>query len=360
MDREQRSRRWKRFLWLGGILVALLVMLVLIRIGYAPSWTSFTGFGQHKVKGDVQPAKTLWDWLKLLIVPVVLALIGYLFSSSQNQATEKATQERGRDEALQAYLDKMAELLIDGKLHEKADQYDTTRITSRARTLAVLRRLDGKRKRTVLLFLREARLINRYDFLDPEKWDDVRYYAHYVGLEDADLSNAELDRARLISTSGTEPISLNGANLKGAKLRGANLRGAELRKADLSKADLSEADLSGTNLSEADLRQTRLFGDDLSGADLQPIDLAPVDLSRANLSGANLSDANLSDANLSDADLGAANLRGAYKLNSDGSKQIVTNEELRAQAATLKGATMPNGQKYEDWLNDSEHRKEDG
>jgi hypothetical protein len=28
--------------------------------------------------------KSLWDWLGLLIVPVVLAIGGYLFNSSQN------------------------------------------------------------------------------------------------------------------------------------------------------------------------------------------------------------------------------------------------------------------------------------
>ena len=320
MDEQEQSRWLKRGLWLSCILLALLLVLILIQNGYTHPWT---GFGRSKVNGEFQSAKTLWDWLKLLIVPAMLALIGYLFSLSQNRATERATQERGRDEALQAYLDKMAELLIDGHIHEKADQYDTTRITARARTLAVLRRLDGERKRTVLLFLREARLINRYDFLDPEKGGEVRYYAHYIGLEDADLSETDLDGARLISTSGIEPISLKGADLKGAKLSGADLRGSELRNANLSGADLTSADLSRTNLSRA----------------------------------------NLSDVDLCGADLGAANLGGAYNLNSDGSRQVVTNKELGAQAAFLAGATMPNGQKYEDWLNwlkDREDRKEDG
>jgi hypothetical protein len=31
-----------------------------------------------------------------------------------------------------------------------------------------------------------------------------------------------------------------------------------------------------------------------------------------------------------------------------------------AEAEPLHGATMPNGQKYEDWLKDSEARKDDG
>jgi hypothetical protein len=44
------------------------------------------------------------------------------------------------------------------------------------------------------------------------------------------------------------------------------------------------------------------------------------------------------DANLMDADLSSAT--------------GVTNERLERQANTLQGATMPNGQKYEDWLKD--------
>jgi hypothetical protein len=37
----------------------------------------------------------------------------------------------------------------------------------------------------------------------------------------------------------------------------------------------------------------------------------------------------------------------------------VTKEELAQQPRSLEGATMPNGQKYEDWLKDREGRKED-
>ena len=60
----------------------------------------------------------------------------------------------------------------------------------------------------------------------------------------------------------------------------------------------------------------------------------------ANLRGADLRDADLRDADLRTADLTAA--RG------------VDIEELEQQAFSLEGATMPNGQKYEDWLKDKE------
>src|SRR5215218_5549255 len=66
VDQLQQARWRKRVLWAGGIIVTLVVLVVLIRIGRAYHWT---GFSQSKVAEDVQPAKTLWDWLDLLIIP---------------------------------------------------------------------------------------------------------------------------------------------------------------------------------------------------------------------------------------------------------------------------------------------------
>ncbi len=132
----------------------------------------------------------------------------------------------------------MSELLIDRQLRNEVDRYVDKRITARARTLAVLRQLDdGERKRTILLFLREARLINREDH--PRDGHEVN--PPIVGLRDADLTNANLRRAKLINTDRDEPISLAGANLEGANLQGADLEGADLAEANLNKANLSGA-----------------------------------------------------------------------------------------------------------------------
>jgi hypothetical protein len=47
------------------------------------------------------------------------------------------------------------------------------------------------------------------------------------------------------------------------------------------------------------------------------------------------------EANTRGADLSGANLWGATGMS---------NKELERRAASLKGATMPEGQKYEDWV----------
>jgi hypothetical protein len=159
---QQRQSRWRptlpQVLWTVGIVA---VLVVLIRIGYALQWT---GFGQSKVAQDVRPGKTLWDWLKLLIVPAVLAIGGYLFTRSENRATQAAAERRAQDEALQAYLDQMSAMLIPNKDQPslyKAYQGDSLSSVARARTLTVLPRLDGNRKARVVQFLYESGLITK-------------------------------------------------------------------------------------------------------------------------------------------------------------------------------------------------------
>src|SRR5215216_4408047 len=231
-----------------------------------PRWTGFRGM-------------TVRDWLDLLVVPLALVLISFLFTTQQDQrqqqtenqraeAERELAEQRTQDEALQAYLNQMSSLLLEKDLRA-SEKRSEVRTLARARTLTVLGRLDPSRKADVIQFLVEADLVQRADGRDP-----------IIGLSGADLSDADLSYA----------------NLSYANLRGAFLRDANLFAANLSYANLGNANLSGANLSEADLSYANLF---------------------------------------------AANLSSA---------EGITNEQLDAQAESLAEATMPNGQKYEDWL----------
>jgi hypothetical protein len=116
-------------------------------------------------------------------------------------------------------------------------------------------------------------------------------------------------------------------------LRGANLEGTELQSANLE----------GTNLEGTNLQGARLAGTNLQHAQLQD-----AQLQEANLRGAYLRGARLQGADLQEADLRGADLRDAR----------VTDEQL-AGTRSLQGATMPNGQKYEDWIKDKEDSGKD-
>jgi uncharacterized protein YjbI with pentapeptide repeats len=237
-----------------------------------PRWTGFRGM-------------TLRSWLELLVVPLALVVIGFLFSVQQDarqqriedqraqeaqkienqraEAERELAEQRAQDEALQAYLDQMSQLMLERKLLE-AEPGDPVHTLAQARTSTVILSLDAEHNESVTRFLIDS------------------------GLAESSEASAGL----------LSEIALSHANLSGAYLPNANLFGADLSGANLSDAHLYQANLSEANLSRADL-------------------------SRADLSRANLSDA-----------------------------QGITNEELEQQADSLKGATMPNGLKYEDWLKD--------
>src|SRR5215217_1084541 len=208
VDQQQQSR-WqtigKWVLWAVGIAA---VLTVAVFIGY-------------------RYGITLWDWIKLLIVPAVIAGGGLWFNVQQREREQRIANERAQDEALQGYLDGMSKLLTDKEqpLH-KAQPGDNLSAVARARTLTVLGRLDSGRKRSVLQFLFESGLIYKEQtLLDEGKLIKRRY--NIVSLGKADLHEADL---------------------REANLREANLREAFLYGADLRRANLSEADLRGARL----------------------------------------------------------------------------------------------------------------
>ena len=252
---------------------------------------------------------TVRDWLQLLIVPLALVVIGFLFSVQQDarqqrienqraEAERELAVQRAQDEALQAYLDQMSGLLLERDLRA-SEKGSEVRTLARARTLTVLGRLDPSHKTALMQFLVEADLVQRADGRDP-----------IISLSGADLSNV-------------------------------NLNGAELRAADLSFADLGHADLSATDLSGAILVGAFLSDANLDAALLREAVLKGAVLRNASLYNADLSKADLTVADLSGTDLSSANLNGAERW---------TEEQLSA-AESLERATMPNGQKYEVWLN---------
>ncbi len=182
-----RFRSWwqkiKRPLLVVGIIVASMLGLALIVGiigGYFFSW-NWTGLRQ----------KTLWDWLQLLIIPVVLALAGYVINLTISRSEQEATKQRAKTEqeiaqdnqretALQEYIDRMSELIIEKKVRDSRPE-DEVRTIARVRTLTVLPRLDPIRKRSVLQFLYESGLIDK----------DKRI----IDLSGADLSRADLSGA---------------------------------------------------------------------------------------------------------------------------------------------------------------------
>ena len=81
MNQQQQSRRQPtrtQVAWIGIGIVPVLFVAVVVFGGYYFEW-KWTGY----------PKRTPWDWVDLSIVPVVLALGGYLFTRSETRRTEE-------------------------------------------------------------------------------------------------------------------------------------------------------------------------------------------------------------------------------------------------------------------------------
>jgi hypothetical protein len=245
----------------------------LARVGYRGAWTGFTD-------------KKLWDWLHLLVIPTVLGATVLWFNYTQGKSEKEIASERTQEESLQGYLDRMTELLLrEGLRNSQPDS--EVRDVARARTLTVLRRLDGERKGILVRFLRESELIVQQDAAEPP--------GAVVDLRGADLQGARLSNASL-TLADLRDVDLSGAELWFANLQGANLEGANLSGAELWFANLQGANLEGANLTEAELTGVVLHQANLRGANLKLADLEGADLRYADLEGALVTEAQLAQA----------------------------------------------------------------
>jgi uncharacterized protein YjbI with pentapeptide repeats len=337
--------------------------------------------------------KTVWDWLQFLsalAIPVVLAVAGFTIESQlaerqrlfENKLTQQAqdledqraqqaqeledqraeaerelAEQRAQDEALQAYLNQMNELLLEKDLRA-SDSDSEVRSLARARTITVLGRLDPSRKTAVMQFLVEAGLVQRVNDRGP-----------IIGLRSADLSGVDLSWGADLGEADLSEADLSKANLSLASLHKAQLWAADLSHATLGAADLSKANLQSANLTHADLSSRAGLAafpegqaDGMMGANLTEAFLGSANLSSANLSGAFLYKATLGGANLSDTNLSGTMLAEAYVNNTKlggadltnanlsgadlSDAREITDEQLEQQVKSLKGATMPDRSKH--------------
>ena len=360
---EYFKKHWWEVLWwkfiksrkLPLVVVFGLIISILFLLVKLPSWTEFSQNiiteetrQQNNKKGQFteniikyhQPEKRFLDWSNLIVrftIPCLLSFLGWQFQ----KIDKKKAEDNLSEEAIINYLDSIAKLLLDKELqkelysdfkiilnkksrksfaHAKITSFDNedndnhVHDVARIRTITILRRLEGDKKRQALIirFLRDAEL---YDFI---------------------FRNANLSII----------------NLKEAALKGANFQKANLGNAILNKAALEEADFQATNLANANLAQANLAGANLAGAvlfatNLQETNLEGAQLGGTQLGGANLKQAILHKAKLEGAQLGGANLKQAVlrnaKLNPKPNaklEEVTVLKKANLQQAILAGANL--------------------
>lgn len=262
------------------LISAIFVSLQIIIAGYSFEWTGFGSYSDPN-RQNFERQKTLWDWMSLLIIPVVLGVSAYIFNRTEKRYEFQISEDKLQETILQSYYDNMAVMLLENGLRNSQDGAEV-RVIARARTLTALQSLNGVRKGALLQFLREAKLIESRQFALP-----------IVDLRGADLSYIELNK---VDMSG---VNLEGTDMHGAKLRGTDFEKSSLRHIDLRFADMSWSRLKGVDLGESTLAWAKLVGARMLDTNLSSCGLIEVDFTMAVLEGVDLRSALLNGANLS-------------------------------------------------------------
>lgn len=207
--------------------VILLVAFIVVASWRGWRWTGFKG-------------KSLWDWLKLLIIPGGLAVVVFLLNASQSHRSDQVEADRLEATVLNEYFQQMSDLMLNRKLTAATGEDDPVAQMATALTLSALGRLNHRRKALVLQFVDRANLISAdhspvdLDGVDFHEIDASRLrFTHRMVLEDVDLTGADFSKAAI--GGAAKPSYLSGrfgdAKFQDAWLKvtfkaGTNLRGA--------------------------------------------------------------------------------------------------------------------------------------
>ncbi|CAF0956175.1 unnamed protein product [Rotaria sordida] len=246
--------------------------------------------------------KDILKVIGVLLVPLMLGL-ATLMLTIQNTTDAKENRKKDLDIAQRereqtGYL--ADEERQDNRLAEYLNDISTLMFSNqtldpllRAKTLSVLRQVDVKRKREIILFLYEAKLIRT----------DINSGIPIVSLEDVNLDNVDFNDLRSPYTQLTSNFYYH----THMALRGVSLRNASFQRRTLYRSDFAQTDCTH--------------------ADFSSVDLLDVDFSYAKLVECNFENARFDSTNLQNANLSQSN---------------ITDEQL-ATALTYQGAILPNG-----------------
>ncbi|GHO90921.1 hypothetical protein KSF_009690 [Reticulibacter mediterranei] len=197
--------------------------------------------------------KTLWDWVSVLLLPLMIAAGSIWFSNQQSETSAHIALDQQQEATLKGYMDDIKELVLEKHL-QTSQTGSQERTIARTLTLSALQQLDGDRKGRLIQYISNLGLLQKEHPI--------------IGLSGADLSRANLSSFMLSRSLVYDVVRMS--------LRDANLSGADLTEADLMGADLQGAQLRGTDLRAANLTATNLEAVDLTDANVRPEQLSKV------------------------------------------------------------------------------------
>jgi hypothetical protein len=265
--------------WIKSVLSWAFSILLVIIISNWISNFKWSGFQK----------KSFWDWLQLLIVPLMLAFAAfYLSYASETRDKEIAekrkeqelliAEERKQQELLKDYFYKMQTLILAEKRLPKSNNKPTgspsldqnqpklspeSQAIAKALTFAVLDELDGKRKGKVISYLADSKLIIE---------DPTLKSKSEINLEHANLKD----------------IVLQGVVMPFVKINNADMTNARLDNVDLSNSDLADSDLSEATLKNVKLIEAKVYRVNFTKTNLTGVNFSNTDLNNSNFYNATL------------------------------------------------------------------------
>ncbi|CCI38803.1 pentapeptide repeat-containing protein [Microcystis aeruginosa] len=234
--------------WGSRLLFVLVSTLVLAIIFVLISNFKWSGFQK----------KSFWDWLQLLIVPLMLAFGAFYLNYASETRDKQIAEEGKQQELLKDYFSKMQTLIVETK-KSKESQPNPDRAPllpefqpiAQALTLAVLDELDGKRKGKVISYLADSKLItaNIKDQKSKPVIDLRKANLKEIVLEDVSLDGLSITGADMTEAKLTEVILTN-SNLVSSKFINATLDTVDFSGSKLGNSNFYDADLKNITRSE--------------------------------------------------------------------------------------------------------------
>ncbi|SHH92678.1 Pentapeptide repeat-containing protein [Flavobacterium sp. CF108] len=243
-------------------IIILFIIAFSLYIGYnaifpynSPEWMGFAPY--DAVKSGAEPKK-LWDWLDLLIVPLSIATIGWIYKEYEKSKDEKKDFENKQNETLDSYFRVISDLIIKSNLLD-IHLNKESKIIARTRTIVAIENLNDERKGQVLQFLYESKLIDK----------DI------IELIGANFRTSEVSGIVLKDTI------IKGVYFCNSKFIRSYLDRSVFTACDFTNTDFTDSSMQNTDLSYTKLIRCKLVNIDLTTVDFEGADLTDADLTNS-------------------------------------------------------------------------------
>jgi len=334
-----RIGRRKRFFFILKFFIFVIILGFIIyqgiKIGYK---YEISGFNVVLRSNDLEtPQKYIWDWLDLLVVPVVLALGGILITFiNEINNREIAAYQRHLDRdldlsnkqkdfdlqesmhqirLLSEYLSNMSKLMLDYKLRQKRK---SVRDIANAWTINAMMNLNKDNKGEALRFLYNSDLISGNNPV--------------VNVSEMDFSETIL-KASNLSGANLSGIILNNSDLNKTNLSGTNLTNAKLSDADLSEAIINDinftsAEGSSIILSDCNIHNLEVHRVKFPGAILENVNIYNSSFNRANFRELLVKDSDISEFSFNNCELQESYIDSSELLHTRINNSQLTSSKL--------------------------------